>query len=308
MGSADPAARPRLYLIDGSGYVYRAFHALPGLGTSRGVPTNAVYGFTTMVAKLLREEQPQHIAVVFDAPGETFRDALFTEYKANRAAMPDELRPQLGYVRKIVAAPRLPVIEVAGVEADDVIGTLSRQASRAGIETVIVTGDKDMMQLVDESTTLLDTMRERRTDVASVRERFGVDPALVPDVLGLMGDSIDNIPGVTGVGEKTASALVRHLGAVEHILERLDQVEGAGIRGAKKIREALTREAETARLSKALATIRCDVPVELDVDALRYAGPDAEVLRPLFTELEFFSLLRELAPAAATPEVERRTV
>src|SRR6267378_1315905 len=150
MGSADGVARPRLYLIDGSGYVYRAFHALPGLGTTRGLPTNAVYGFTTMLAKLLREESPQHVVVVFDAPGETFRDGLFASYKANRAPMPDELRPQLGYIRKVV-----------------------------------------------ERTIWLDPMRERRCGVAEVRERFGVDPALVPDVLGLMGDAIDNIPGVT---------------------------------------------------------------------------------------------------------------
>ena len=263
MGTAQPGTRPRLYLIDGSGYVYRAFHALPGLGTSRGVPTNAVYGFTTMVVKLLREERPTHLAVVFDAPGETFRDALFAEYKANRVAMPDELRAQLGYVRRVVAALRLPVVEVPGVEADDVIGTLAAQASAAGLETVIVTGDKDMMQLVDARTTLLDTMRDRRCDEAGVQERFGVPPARVPDVLGLMGDAIDNIPGVTGVGEKTAIALVRQLGPVDEILAHLDAVETCGVRGAKKIRETLAREAETARLSRDLATIRRDVPLDV---------------------------------------------
>jgi DNA polymerase-1 len=308
MGSADAAARPRLYLIDGSGYVYRAFHALPGLTTTRGVPTNAVYGFTTMLAKLLREERPQHVAVVFDTPGETFRDDLFSAYKANRAPVPDELRPQIGYVRQIVDALRLPVIERAGVEADDVIGTLARQASTAGLETVIVTGDKDMMQLVDERTTLLDSMRDRRFGVAEVRERFGVEPALIPDVFGLMGDAIDNIPGVKGVGEKTASALVRTLGPVEAILERLDEVERSGIRGARKVRETLAREAETARLSKALATIRTDLPMTLDLGAIRYAGPDVERLRPLFTELEFWSLLRELAPAGDLPALDCRTV
>src|SRR5207249_2593689 len=285
MGSADGVARPRLYLIDGSGYVYRAFHALPGLGTTRGLPTNAVYGFTTMLAKLLREESPQHVVVVFDAPGETFRDGLFASYKANRAPMPDELRPQLGYIRKVVEALRLPTLEVPGVEADDVIGTLARQAGRAAIETVLVTGDKDLMQLVDERTIWLDPMRERRCGVAEVRERFGVDPALVPDVLGLMGDAIDNIPGVTGIGEKTASALVRQLGPVEAILDHLDEVERSGVRGAKKIRETLTREAETARLSKALATIRCDVPICLDLAALRYPRPDPAKLRPLFADL-----------------------
>jgi DNA polymerase-1 len=300
MGTARAAPRPRLYLVDGSGYVYRAFHALPGLATSRGVPTNAVYGFTTMLAKLLRDEHPRHVAVVFDAPGGTFRDGLYADYKANRAPMPDELRPQVGYVRRVVDALRLPVVEEPGVEADDVIGTLARQAARQGIETVIVTGDKDLMQLVDGQTWLLDTMRDRRFGPAEVRERFGVEPALVPDVLGLMGDSIDNIPGVRGIGEKTATALVAGLGPVEAILERLDAVETLPVRGAKKIRDTLAREADTARLSKALATIRCDLPLRLDVERFRWDGPDRERLRPLFAELEFSSLLRDLAPAGPT--------
>src|SRR6266702_400574 len=279
MGTAERATRPRLYLIDGSGYVYRAFHALPSLGTSRGLPTNAVYGFTNMVVKLLREERPRHLAVVFDLPGETFRDQLYTDYKATRAPMPDELRPQMGYVRKVVEALRLPVVEVPGVEADDVIGTLARQASGAGLETVIVTGDKDLMQLVDERTTWLDTM----------------------------GDPIDNIPGVSGIGEKTAAALVRELGPVEEILAHLDAVERSGVRGAKKLRETLAREAETARLSKRLATTRCDLPVALDLERLRWEGPDAEKLRPLFAELEFTSLLRDLVPSGAAPEVAHTT-
>jgi len=301
MGRDAASPRPRLHLIDGSGYVYRAFHALPGLGTSKGVPTNAVYGFTTMVTKLLREEQPQHLAVVFDAPGETFRDTLFAEYKANRVAMPDDLRAQVGFVRRMVAALRLPQIEVAGVEADDVIGTLARQATAAGIETVVVTGDKDMMQLVDEHVSLFDPMRDRRVGPAEVAARFGVPPRLVADVLGLMGDAIDNIPGVTGIGEKTASALVAAIGPVEEILARLDAVERAGVRGAKKVRETLAREADTARLSKMLATIRCDVPVVLDLEKLRYAGPDVDEFRRLCTELEFFSLIRELRPGPAAP-------
>jgi DNA polymerase-1 len=307
MGTVDPGTPPRLYLIDGSGYVYRAFHALPGLGTTRGQPTNAVYGFTNMLAKLLREERPQHVAVVFDAPGGTFRDGLYADYKATRAPIPDELRAQIGYVRKIVDALRLPVIQVPGVEADDVIGTLARQATDRGLETVVVTGDKDLMQLVDERTTWLDTMRDRRFGPPEVRARFGVEPRLVPDVLGLMGDAIDNIPGVKGIGEKTASALVAQIGPVETILARLDEVERIGLRGAKKVRETLAREAEAARLSKDLATIRRDVPIALDVESVRWEGPDREKLRPLFAELEFSSLLRELAPTGEAPEVERCT-
>jgi DNA polymerase-1 len=305
MAPVNAAAEPRLYLIDASGYVYRAFHALPALTTTRGVPTNAVYGFTTMLTKLLREERPPAIAVVFDAPGETFRDELFGDYKANRTPMADELRPQLGYVRRVVEALRLPVIEVPGVEADDVIGTLAAQAGRAGLGTVIVTADKDMMQLVDERTTMLDTVRGRRIGPAEVRERFGVEPLLVPDVLGLMGDSIDNIPGVKGIGEKTAMRLVSQLGAVEQVLTRLDEIEGLGLRGAKRIRESLAAEAETARLSKTLATIRRDVDVTLDLERLHWDGPDPEKVRPLFMELEFASLLAELLPTGvSTPAVE----
>jgi DNA polymerase-1 len=299
---------PRLHLIDGSGYVYRAFHALPALNTSRGLPTNATLGFAKMLAKLMREESPDRIAVVFDAPGDTFRDELFDGYKASRAPMPNELRSQIPYIRRIVEAMRLPTLEQAGVEADDVIGTLARQASESGVSTVIVTGDKDMMQLVDDRTTMYDPMRERRFGPAEVRERFGVDPLLVPDVLGLMGDAIDDIPGVTGVGEKTAMALVQKIGPVETLLERLADVDGAGIRGAKKIRETLEREAETARLSKRLATIRRDVPITLDMEAVRWDGPDADTLRPLLVELEFFSLLRELGAVTEAPPVERREV
>jgi DNA polymerase I len=296
----------RLHLIDGSGYVYRAFHALPALSTSRGLPTNAVLGFANMLSKLLREERPDHVAVVFDAPGETFRDALYARYKETRAPMPDELRPQIPYIRRLVTALRLPVIEEQGVEADDVIGTLARQAGEAGYHTVIVTGDKDMMQVVDERTTLYDTMRDRRIGVAEVRQRFGVEPARVPDVLGLMGDAIDDIPGIPGIGEKTATALVQRIGPVDVILERLDQVEQIGIRGAKKVRETLAREAETARLSTTLATIRCDVPVRLDVDALRWSGPERDELRTLLVELEMRSLLRELGAAGEAPAVAYR--
>ena len=301
-------ASDTLHLIDGSGYVYRAFHALPGLRTAKGLPTNAVYGFATMFAKLLRQEHPVHVAVVFDAPGDTFRDTLYAEYKSHRPPMPDELRPQLGYIRKVVAALRLHAIEEPGVEADDVIATLATQAAKRGLRTVIVTADKDLMQLVDAGTTLLDTMKDRRVGPAEVRARFGVDPARVPDVLALMGDAIDNIPGVTGIGEKTAMALVAKLGSVDDILAGLDAVETTGIRGAKKVRETLAREADTARLSRTLAVVRRDVPITLDLDALHWPGPDPDRLRPLFQELEFASLLKELLPVAPAPAIDYRVV
>src|SRR5258706_428391 len=221
-------ATARLFLIDASGYVYRAFHALPALNTSRGLPTNATLGFANMVAKLLRVEKPDYLAVVFDAPGDTFRDALYAEYKQNRAPMPDDLRPQIPYIRKLVAALRLPVIEEVGVEADDVIGTLATRAVEHGLETVIVTADKDMTQLVSERTTLYDDMRNRRIGIAEVRERFGVDPPLVPEVLRLLLMELEFMallreltpsgPTATATVERRAVSSVSEVAAVVHSL------------------------------------------------------------------------------------------
>jgi DNA polymerase I len=297
----EPAHVPRLHLIDGSAYVYRAFHAIPFLSTSAGVPTNAVYGFITMVLKLLRTEQPTHVAVVFDAPGATFRDTLFPAYKANRAAMPDELAPQLPLIRRAVAALRLAVLEEPGVEADDVIGTLAARAVAAGAEVVIVTGDKDFQQLVGSCTTLLDTMRDKRTTVADVHGRYGVEPARWVDVVGLMGDAIDNIPGIKGIGEKTASALIRHSGTLEALLADPSAAERSGVRGGKALTARLAEHAESARLSKQLATIRCDLDLVRDLEDFAYAGPDPLQLEALCRELEFHSLTRELAAAAPAP-------
>jgi len=300
----------RLYLIDASGYVHRAFHALPQLTTSRGQPTNAVLGFARMLVKLVREERATHLVVVFDAPGRTFRAEMYDGYKGHRPELADELRSQFPYVRRLVEAMRLPAMEVAGVEADDVIGTLAAQAETAGLETVIVTADKDMMQLVTDRTTLYDDMRGRRIGPAEVRERFGVPPALVADVMGLAGDTSDAIPGVPGIGLKTAAALVDALGGVDALLASLDKVPALPLRGAARVREALAQHADAARLSRTLATIRRDVPVRLETDAVCWPGPDREQLLPLLRELEFGSLMRELGGEGQTEAaaVERRTV
>lgn len=295
-----PAEAPptRLYLVDGSSYVFRAFHAIPFLSTSKGVPTNAVYGFTTMLLKLLREERPSHVAIVFDAPGETFRDALFADYKANRTAMPDELAPQLPLVRKVVAALAIPVLEQRGVEADDVIGTLATRIAESGTEVVIVTGDKDFQQLVGPRISLLDTMYGRRTTLADVRTRYGVEPERWIDIVGLMGDAIDNIPGIRGIGEKTAAALIGHAGTLEALLDGLDGLEASGIRGAKGLAERIRPHVEQARLAKALATIRCDLELAHGLDEFRTQPIQRPELEELCRELEFHSLLRELANAA----------
>jgi DNA polymerase-1 len=295
---------PLLYLIDASSYVYRAFFALPPLSNATGLPTNAVYGFTTMLLKLLREVAAEYVGVVFDAPGATFRDQLFAEYKANRPVMPDDLAAQFPLVYEVVGAFALFSLSIPGVEADDVIGTVARRMATDGIDTVIVTGDKDLMQLVGEHVELWDTMRDRRYDVAAVRDRFGVSPEQVIEVMGLMGDPIDNIPGIKGIGEKTATALIQRFGTIEDLLAHLDELEGAtGIRGAKKLAATLRANAAIGRLSRDLATVRCDVPLECTVEDFRYRGADPNALRPLFTRLGFQKLVREFSSAATVLSV-----
>jgi DNA polymerase-1 len=305
-----PRSRPVLYLVDASSYVYRAFFALPPLTSPAGLPTNAVFGFTTMLLKLLRETRPEYLGVIFDAPGPTFRDDLFEPYKAHRPATPDDLAAQLPVVHEVVEAFRLRALAVPGVEADDVIASLAATMSKAGADCVVITGDKDLMQIVDDHVRLWDTMRDRRVDAAAVRARFGVDPPQVVDVLGLMGDPIDNVPGVKGIGEKTAAALIGRFGDLEQLLARLDELEkAADIRAAKKLAATLREHAEVARLSRTLVTVRRDVPLDVTLDSFRYQGPDAAALRPLFSRLGFQTLLRELAATApATTVVLREAV
>jgi DNA polymerase-1 len=300
-------AEPVLYLIDASSYVYRAFFALPPLTSPSGMPTNAVYGFTTMLLKLLRETHPQYVAVVFDAPGPTFRDDLFEHYKANRPSMPDDLAAQFPVVHEVVAAFALRALSIPGVEADDVIATLAAQMPAQGVDAVIITGDKDLMQVVGDHVRLWDTMRDRWCDARTVRERFGVSPQQVVDVLGLMGDATDNIPGIKGIGEKTAAALIQRFESIDKLLARLDELEAArDIRGANKLAATLREQAEVARLSRSLAVVRRDVPLDCTLESFRYHGPDPAALRPLFTRLGFQSLVRELAAAGAETTVGLR--
>ena len=288
--------RPVVYLIDANAYVYRAFFALPPLTNRQGVPVNAVYGFTTMLLKLLRQTRPEYIAAVFDSPGPTFRSELFEAYKANRTAMPDEMKAQLPAVREVAEAAGLPILMVPGVEADDVIATLAQRVVARGFDLTVITSDKDLMQLVGDHVQLWDTMRDRRVDVEAVRARFGVAPEQVIEMLGLMGDSIDNIPGIKGVGEKTAQALIQRYGTIERLLESLDELEQTKeIRGAKKLAANLRENADTARLSRDLATVRRDVPIDTTVESLRYGGLDPAVLRPVFTRFGFESLLKDVA-------------
>jgi DNA polymerase-1 len=302
-----PKANPVLYLIDATSYVYRAFHALPPLSSPSGLPTNAVYGFTTMLLKLLRETAPEYLGVVFDAPGPTFRDDLFTAYKANRPPMAEDLAAQFPLVHEVVNAFRFHALSIAGVEADDVIGTVAHRMAAEGIDVVIITGDKDLMQLVGTHVELWDTMRDRRIDPEAVRQRLGVQPHQVVDVMGLMGDPIDNIPGVKGVGEKTATMLIQKFGSMDEVLRRLNEVEAAAdIRGAKKLAATLRAHADSARLSRNLAIVRRDVPLACRLADFRYAGPDVGALRPIFTRLGFQRLLRELSAAVPLRAVPLR--
>jgi len=299
--------RPVLYLIDASSYVYRAFFALPPLSNASGLPTNAVYGFTTMLLKLLREAAPQYLAAVFDAPGPTFRDDLFAHYKANRHAMPDDLAAQIPLIHEVVSALGIPSLSIGGVEADDVIASIVERFAPSEIAVVIVTSDKDMMQLVDGHVQLWDTMRDRRYDSAAIRQRLGVEPGQVVEVMGLMGDPIDNIPGIRGIGEKTATALIARYGTVERLLDQLDELAAAtDIRGAKKLAALLLAHAEEARLSRQLATLRRDVPLPCNLEDLRYRPPDPGALRAVFTRLGFQKLVRELPTGPSAPVSWRR--
>jgi DNA polymerase-1 len=287
----------RLFLIDGHGYIYRAFFALPPLSTSKGFQTNAIYGFTNMLLKIVREQQPDYLAVAFDTAAPTQRHAEFEAYKAHRPAMPDPMVRQIPYIERMVEAFNIPKLVMDGYEADDLIGTIARQAEAQHLDVTIVTADKDMLQLVSPNVTVFDTLKNKFYREAEVRERFGVAPALVPDVLGLMGDSTDNIPGVKGVGEKTAVKLVSEFGSVEQILSRLPDIPQA------KVRAALEQHADDARSSRRLATIQVDCPVALDLARFKRQDPDQGRLVTLCRELEFTALLKSLTPSSSAPAV-----
>lgn len=284
---------PPIVLVDGSSYVYRAFHALPPLITSKGEATGAVKGVVNMLRRLQKDYPNSPLAVVFDAKGKTFRDDIFPQYKANRPSMPDELREQIEPIHEIVKAMGLPFICEPGVEADDVIGTLARQATEQSLDVVISTGDKDMAQLVNSHVTLVNTMTETVMDEAGVEEKFGIPPNLIIDFLALMGDKVDNIPGVAGVGQKTALALLQGLGSLDEIYANLDKVAGLEFRGAKNMAAKLESEREQAQMSYTLATIKTDVALALQPLQLRNAEPDQQVLLDWFTRLEFRSWVEE---------------
>ncbi|MCK9374650.1 MAG: DNA polymerase I [Syntrophobacterales bacterium] len=283
------ATHPRvLYLIDISSYFYRAFHALPPLSNSRGLPTNAAYGVTTMLLKVLRERQPEHLALVFDAKGPTFRHDLYKEYKAHRPPMPEALVSQLPYIRKIIDALNLPSLVYEGYEADDLIGTLVRRARDEGYEVEIISGDKDLLPLVQDGVDMWDPMKEVRYDPAAIREKYGLAPQELVEVRALAGDASDNIPGVPGIGEKTALKLIARFHTLENLLAHVNEIKEKAVRGR------LEEHAEKARLSRRLTELDTQVPLEVDLDALQPGPPDREELRRLFVELDFSKLTKDL--------------
>jgi len=284
-----------LVLVDGSSYLFRAYYALPDLTTTKGQPTGAVRGVISMLRKLAKDYPGSTLVVIFDAPGKTFRDDLYSEYKANRDSMPEDLREQIEPIHNIIRAMGLPLLVVPDVEADDVIGTLARQATLAERKTVVSTGDKDMAQLVNDHVTLVNTMTETHMDSAAVLDKFGVPPERIIDYLALMGDSVDNIPGVPKVGPKTAAKWLNQYGSLDAIIEQSDNITG-------KVGENLRSSLEQLPLSRTLTTIKCDVPLPVDLHSLTPSEPDNTALAAYFTELEFKAWREELQAGSAAEE------
>ncbi|HVZ74479.1 MAG TPA: DNA polymerase I [Polyangia bacterium] len=285
-------ARPSLYVLDALNFLFRAFHALPPLRTTKGEQTGAIYGLCQMLLKIEREERPTHLCVVFDAPGDNFRHEVYSEYKAHRPPMPPELAGQIGMVHVVIEAFGLTTLEVPGFEADDLIATLARVGNEAGMDVVICSSDKDLLQLCRDGVSVLDTMKNRRLGPEQVREKFGVGPDRVGDVLALMGDSIDNVPGVDGIGPKTAADLINKYGTLDELLARATEVKG-------KRGEALVASRDLVRTSRLLVALRDDVPLPKTLAELHRVEPNRERLRDLFRELEFARLADSLSPQGA---------
>ena len=290
-----------LFLIDGSSYIYRAYHGIRSLSTRSGFPTNAIFGFANMVLKVLRDHKPTYAAMVLDAPGPTFRHEMYPEYKANRPPMPEDLVVQMPRIDDVIAAFKLPAIRIQGVEADDIIATLARKYAGEVDRVVIISSDKDLMQLVGGNVVMLDTMKDHWVDEKAVFEKFGVEPSRVIHVQALMGDSSDNIPGLPGVGPKTAGKLIAKFGSVEELLERHLEVGG-------KLGDKLLEQAEALRSSLSLVTLKDDIPVDKVLDDLVLSGLDTQAVRALFEELEFVKLANELVPREALGREGYRTV
>jgi DNA polymerase-1 len=281
-----------IYLIDGSAYIYRAYHAIRGLSNSKGLPTNAVLGFTKMLLKLIEDRNPEYAGMFFDVKGPTFRHEMFDAYKANRPPMPEDLSIQIPYIKDITKGFNIPVVEMSGYEADDLIGTLARKAEEAGFSVIMVTGDKDFMQLVTDKSIIWDPMKEKTIDSDFIKDTYGLEPGQMVDVMGLSGDSADNIPGVPGMGPKTSLALIKTFGSMEHLYEQVDTIK------KKKQRENLVRYKEQALLSRELVKINDSVSLSFTPEDFKYKAPDSAVLSELFKKLEFRQLQQSVIKQA----------
>ena len=293
--------KPSLFLIDGNSYIYRAFYAIRGLATSKGFPTNAVYGFTNMLMKVINEKKPEYLAVCFDPKGATIRHQVYEEYKATRAPMPEGLVPQIPYIHSIVDAFNIPVVMFNGIEADDAIAAVTRKAIKDGLAVTIVTADKDLFQLINDDVRIYDTMKDEMYGAEECIRKFGVPPEKIPEFLGLVGDASDNIPGVPGVGPKTAVQLISEFGSIDNVLLNLDKIS------RPKLRDALKANADNARLSRDLAELKYELPVSLDIGSLARRSQKSRELIELFKEMEFTALLKFVTPEEA-PEAEYITV
>ncbi|MEJ2153895.1 MAG: DNA polymerase I [Desulfobacteraceae bacterium] len=296
------AGAPQLYLIDGSAYVYRAFHAVRGLSNSKGMPTNAVFGFTRMLIKLMTERSPQYVGMFFDAKGPTFRHDMYADYKANRPPMPEELVSQLPFIKKVTAGFNIPVIEMSGYEADDLIGTYARLAEAAGFQVTMVTGDKDFIQLITDHATIWDPMKDKGIDKATVLSEYNLHPSQIIDMMGFSGDSADNVPGVPGIGPKTAVKLIQAYGSMVALYDQIDSVS------SKKQREKLLDYKEQAFLSRKLVTIDTDAPVAFELDDLKVEPPDDDLLSALFQELEFRELQHAFKKVDEKPSADYQAI
>ncbi|MCL0047228.1 hypothetical protein M1M98_03080, partial [Thermodesulfovibrionales bacterium] len=291
-----------LYLIDGHSYFYRAYHAIKGLTNSKGLPTNAIYGFTNMILKIIKEKRPDAIAVAFDSPAPTERHKIYADYKIQRPKTPDDLVVQIPYIKEILKAFNIPAFEMIGVEADDIICTIAKKAASTGTSVFILSGDKDIMQIVKRGIKVYDPLKNLIIDEDYVRERFGVPPECIPEFIALTGDSIDNIPGAKGIGEKTAKELLLKTGGLDELLSHPEKIEN------ESLRKMIMDDMDNIKLSKVLATLDADLSIEVNIQDLTVKEPDWSLLLRLFAEFEFKKLIRLIPSGEYKPRGEYKTV
>lgn len=291
-----------LYLIDGNSYFYRAYHAIRGLTNSKGFPTNAIYGFTNMILKIIREKKPDAIAIAFDSPVPTERHRIYEQYKAQRPETPNDLVIQIPHIKEIIKAFNITSFEIPGYEADDIICTIAKKAASQNIDVFILSGDKDMMQAVGNGIKIYDPMKDVIIDENHVKERFGISPERLPEIMAITGDTIDNIPGVKGIGEKTAKELLSKASSLDELINHPEKIEN------ERIRKLIMENIENIKVSRTLATIDTDIPIDINIEVLKIKEPDWPSLLHIFAEFEFKSLIRLIPPESYKPRGQYMTI